>query len=248
MCFQVIDRTLKPTKSWKKSLPRNFWARRRQGNWSALKDKGVLTISKIFRPQHHKDLTVVWLDVTNAYCSIPHSLMQYALTHYHLPERVKNRVSCYYSNLLFWFSTKDFTAKCIRVERGIITGCTISVILFVLGMNLLLKAALEETRVSIITSGIRAPSKRGYMDDITITTQSHIQARWIVSSLEDTIPCTGMRLKPKKSRSLITGRDMTLRNVPYNTRRSIENNPVKCLGNLFVANLTDKESIGGLKE
>lgn len=91
-----------------------------------------------------KDLKVVWLDVANAYDLIPHSLIQYALTHYYLPERVKNLVSCYYSNLLLRFSTKDFSTKWIRVvERGITTGCTISVILFVSGMNLVFKAAAE---------------------------------------------------------------------------------------------------------
>lgn len=68
---------------------------------------------------------------------------------------MKYLLSSYYSNVLLRFSTKAFTKKWIRVERGIITGCTISVTLFVLGMNLILKAAEEETRGLKITSVIQ---------------------------------------------------------------------------------------------
>ena len=78
---------------------------------------------------------VVWLDVTNAYGLIQHSL------------------------------------------RDIITGCTISAILFVQGMNLVLKAAEKEIRGPKMASGITASSNRSFMDDTNIPTQYLIQAR-----------------------------------------------------------------------
>lgn len=199
-----------------------------------------------------KDLTVVWLDLANAYGSIPHSLIQYALNHYHLPKRVKSLVSSYYSNLLLRFSTKEFTTEWIRVERGIVTGCTISVILFVLGMNLILKAAEEETRGPKTASGIRMPPNRGFMDDITITTQSHIQTRWILSSLEDTVSWARMKFKPKKSRCLIIRKGHVTTQCTLTIQGeaipSIKDNPIKCLGKWFDATLKDKEAIAGMKE
>ena len=70
---------------------------------------------------------------------------------------------------LFRFSTRDFTTKWINVDRRVITGCTISVIGFVLGMNLVLMAAEEETRGTKTESRIRMPSSRDFMDDITVT-------------------------------------------------------------------------------
>ena len=33
-----------------------------------------------------KDLTVVWLDLANAYGTIPHTLIEESLKHYHIPE------------------------------------------------------------------------------------------------------------------------------------------------------------------
>lgn len=81
-------------------------------------------------------------------------MLQYDLTHYHLPQREKGLVFSYCCNLLLCFSTKEFTTGYIRVEKGIITGCTISVILFVLDMNLILKAVEEETRGPKVAPGI----------------------------------------------------------------------------------------------
>ena len=50
-----------------------------------------------------------------------------------------------------------------------------------------IRAAERETRGPKTASGIRLPANRGFMDDLTISTESHIQARWILQSLEDTV-------------------------------------------------------------
>jgi hypothetical protein len=96
---------------------------------------------------NNRDFTVVWLDLANAYGSIPHKVIEFALGHYHIPEKVKGIIKSYYSNLRFMFSSQYFTTEWINVKRGIVTGCTISVILFVVDMNINLKAAEQETRV-----------------------------------------------------------------------------------------------------
>ena len=66
-----------------------------------------------------------------------------------------------------------------RVENGIVTGCTISPILFVMGMGMVTRAAERETREPRMDSGIYQPPIRGFMDDLTVTTTTHIQARWV---------------------------------------------------------------------
>ncbi len=53
-----------------------------------------------------------------------------------------------------------------------------------MGMNLLIKASGKESRGAIMESGIRQPPIRGFMDDQTITTPSHVQARWILKALD----------------------------------------------------------------
>lgn len=43
----------------------------------------------------HTDLTVVWLDLANAYGSIPHQLIYQALDHYHGQDQVKDIIKSY---------------------------------------------------------------------------------------------------------------------------------------------------------
>ena len=53
-----------------------------------------------------KNLVVTWLDIANAYGSIPHSLIMSALRKAHVPEEEVNLVESYYSNVQIRFSTK----------------------------------------------------------------------------------------------------------------------------------------------
>ncbi|XP_052257664.1 uncharacterized protein LOC127862512 [Dreissena polymorpha] len=152
---------------------------------------------------NQQDLTVVWLDLANAYGSIPHQLIRRALDHYHIPAHVQKIVLGYLDNIQLRFSVREKITEWQRLEKGIITGCTVSVVLFVMGMNLILNAAKKETRGPKTASGIYLPSNRSFMDDLTITTQTHVQARWVLSALESTTSWARMKFKPKKSRSLI---------------------------------------------
>jgi len=169
------------------------------------------------------------------------------MDHYHIPDKIKMLIRSYYSNVRLRFSTPDFTTVWINVERGIVTGCTVSVILFVLGMNLILKAAEQETRGPKTTSGIRMPPTRGFMDNITITTQSHIQARWILGVLEETASWARMKFKPIKSRYLVLRKGKITPQVALKIQGEdiprITDNPIKCLGKWFDATLKDKEAI-----
>ena len=85
------------------------------------------------------------------------------------------------------FSVGEETTSWQRLEKGIVTGCTISVVLFVMGMNLIINAAKRETRGPKTASGIHISSNRGFMDDLTISTTIHVQARLVLTALDDTV-------------------------------------------------------------
>ena len=92
------------------------------------------------------DLVVVWLDIANAYGTIPHSLIQLALRRAHVPEEYCKLVESYYADMKIRFTTREFTTEWQRVEKGIITGCTMSVILFALSMTMLVMSVKDETK------------------------------------------------------------------------------------------------------
>ena len=91
------------------------------------------------------DLTLVWLDLANAYDSIPHQLISVALEHYHIPDQVQMLVKNYFGDIRLRFSSvENKTTRWQNVEKGIVTGCTISPILFVMGISLIIRAAERE--------------------------------------------------------------------------------------------------------
>lgn len=86
-----------------------------------------------------------------------------------------NCVKCFVS------SQSQSGNKCF-LEKGIMAGCTISVVLFVAAMNLLLKAAGMQCRGPKADDDTRHPSWGAFMDDVTVITPMDTQ--WILSALE----------------------------------------------------------------
>jgi hypothetical protein len=79
----------------------------------------------------------------------------------------------------------------------------ISVILFVIGLNILIRAAERESRGPHTNTGIRLQSNRGFMEDMTITTKAHIQVRWILQARAEAVAWARILFKTGKSMCLI---------------------------------------------
>jgi hypothetical protein len=180
-----------------------------------------------------KDLTAVWLHLANAYGSIPHQLIYTALQHYHVDQHIQKIITSYLDGIRLRFTVGDQLTEWQKLEKGIVTGCTVSVVLFIMGMNLLINAAQRETRGPKTESGTYLPSSRGFMDDLTLTTATHVQARWMLSALIDVAPWARMKFKTAKSRSLIIKKgkttDIFKLSVQDEEIPSIVERPIKCL-------------------
>ncbi|KAK3792522.1 hypothetical protein RRG08_062786 [Elysia crispata] len=68
-------------------------------------------------------------------------MFQLALRMYHVPEDIQVKLDDYFSGFRMRFSTNSYTTDWINLEIGIAMGCTISPILFVMAMEVILKAA-----------------------------------------------------------------------------------------------------------
>ena len=119
-------------------------------------------------------------------------------------------------------------------------------------MNLIIRAAERETRGPKTVSGIRLTTNRGFMDDLTIFTESHIQARWILQALEDTVSWARMKFKPNKSRCLIIRKGQVTDKFPLRIQEevipSLKKHPIKCLGKWFDASLKDHNNVNRLRQ
>lgn len=170
---------------------------------------------------------MLWLDLANAYGSIPHKLVELALHRHHVPSKVSHLILDYYSNFRLRVTAGSGTSDWHRLEKGIITSCTISVILFALAMNMIVKSA--------------------FMDDLTVTTTSVPGSRWILQGLEKLIAWARMSFKPATSRSLVLKRGKVVDRFRFSlagaTIPSITEKPVKSLGKYFDYSLKDSASI-----
>ena len=86
--------------------------------------------------QNKRELAVIWLDLANAYRTIPHKLVELTLARYYVPEKFSSLIHDYYALFNMRFTVNGYKTTLQRLEIGIITGCTISVITFAAAVNL----------------------------------------------------------------------------------------------------------------
>ncbi len=87
------------------------------------------------------DLHVVWLDLANAYGSVPHQLIEYALDFFYIPVCIRALVAKYFEDIKMCCTHQDFTTSWQQLEVGIAMGCSISSILFVAAFEVILIGA-----------------------------------------------------------------------------------------------------------
>ena len=183
-----------------------------------------------------EDLSVVWLDLANAYGSVPHALIQAAMEFFWIPKEVQEFLMKYYNNFKMRFTTGTFTTEWQRLEVGIAAGCTISVILFVLVMEMLLRSTSCEGAV------IRTPL-RAFMDDIAVVSRRIAATNGILERLDELITWSRMRFKAKKSRSatIIKGKQKEVKyRIGGEEIPTVKEKPVKSLGRWYKDGLSDK--------
>ena len=193
-----------------------------------------------------KDLTMIWLDMANAYGSVPHQLIYTALSRYHVPQKIIDLIKNYFNQCKLRFNVNDFTTTWQNLEKGIMTGCTVSIILFIMSMNIILKRAEQESCGPRINN-VRQPPCRAFVDDITVITESFIGSKRIVKCLESLARWARMAFKPDKSRSLVllkgvlqVKQTLTIEGFRIPT---LSEKPVKCLGKYYDSTLKDVDQI-----
>ncbi|XP_035826308.1 uncharacterized protein LOC106012167 [Aplysia californica] len=188
--------------------------------------------------KNKESLNVVWLDLANAYGSVPHKLLMKEMDFFYVPQEVQNIMREHYSNFQMRFSTANFTTEWHRLEIGIAAGCSISVIWFILVMEMLLRSAEcceEEAKV-------RSP-KKAFMDDVTLLTRDGDTMQSVLNRLDKLITWARMKFKAKKSRSLTInkGKQKQLKfTIAGEQMPTVKEQPVKSLGRWYSGTLSDR--------
>ena len=114
----------------------------------------------------HKALAVCWLDIANAYGSVHHSLIQFALQHYHAPLQFLSIVQALYSELNATVITESLDTPLISLQKGMYQGDPLSVVIFNTVMNTLVDTIT--TRIDLryqLSGSLRRVNILQYADD-----------------------------------------------------------------------------------
>ena len=134
--------------------------------------------------------------------------------------------------------------------------CTVSPVLFVLSIQLLLKATESKSNFVELGRGCQMPPMKAFMDDTTILSSKESTTRKLISFMDELIIWCRMKFKPQKSRSLSLRRWKLNQNVNFEIDGqripTVSDLPVKSLGRWYNESIKDtnqvKESSKTLQE
>ena len=188
--------------------------------WSALKEAHSTRSS----------LANIWLDIANAYGSIPHRLLFFALDRYGVDPHWISLIKMYYSGIYSRSFSQSTSSSWHQHFKGIFAGCTLSIILFLAGINVVIEYAL--------TSSAQLSGAQNLLDRCV-----------------KALSWAGMYFRVDKFDSIVIVRGKSMNTTPFyvtepstpsdftNYIPSIHSVPVKFLGRIINGSLTDRNSI-----
>lgn len=81
---------------------------------------------------------MVFLDLANAFRSVPHKILWMAFNFFHVPEGITTLVNADFEDLQFCVTTKDSTIAWQHLEIEIIAGYTISPLAFTMAVEMII--------------------------------------------------------------------------------------------------------------
>ena len=198
-----------------------------------------------------RDLHVVFLDLANAFGSVPHSLLWEAFDFFRVPGSIKSLVKAYFLDIQLCFTTAEYTTAWQQLEIGIMAGCTISPLAFTMAMEVIIRASKWVVGGERLQGGLRLPPIRAYMDDMTTMTPTAPCTSRLLDKLNSNLQWARMKVKPSKSRSIsivkgkVVGKKFVINDEVVPT---VLEKPVKSLGRWYDASLSDKGQFEELRQ
>ena len=219
----------------------------------------VLMETLLEAKRNSREIVVAWLDLANAYGSIAHNLIQFALEWYHVPANVRELIYHYYDELFVRIKTKQWNSDWFMFQIGLFQGCPLSVVLFLIVFNLLLDLLKTKQHLGYQVKNIEILQlQKAHADDLTLVAKNEPGCKELLHLVETFLNWTRtMKAKPSKCRSLamrriqlVNTQGKTTRSyVPYDPKLKIGGKempfihqaPMRFLGEEIYQDLSDSE-------
>jgi hypothetical protein len=153
---------------------------------------------------NQRQIVAAWLDLKNAYGSVRHNLIQFALDWFHVPLIVRELIFDYYDKICAQIRSKDWRTPFFLFDIGLFQGCVLSCILFNCVFQLLLnmvapislKNGYEFKDVPVVLHD------QAFADDISILSSSPELAQETINVVERFLIWFRLQANPKKCISM----------------------------------------------
>ena len=196
-------------------------------------------------------LSTIWLDIANAYGSIPHKLIIFALKRYGVPPFWIKLIETYYQGIFSKSFSESAKSSWHRHQRGIFQGCTLSIILFLAGMNIIIEYASVAKVPKFIFKNTELPLLRAFMDDLSLMSSTVSGAKHLLSRCITALTWAGLEFRADKSRCIVIIKGRSMNVTPFSISKSkdclesipsIHTRPVKFLGRIIDGSISDRNS------
>ena len=151
--------------------------------------------------EHQRQIIVTWIDLANAYGSVRHNLIQFALNWYHVPDSIQKLVFDYYNKLMAKIQTSEWSTGFFLFDIGLFQGCVLSTILFDAVFQLLLdllKPVDEELGYAFKNIAYKSLTK-AYADDLALAASTPAKMQKACFICDEFLEWTKtMKAKPRK--------------------------------------------------
>ena len=152
-----------------------------------------------------KNVFLSWLDLRNAFGSVPHSAIFTTLYHMGFPEALVEMVRNVYTGATIEVRTDAGLTDTIPIHAGVKQGCPLSPILF----NLALELVLRKIKAAATTNR-RGPAKHhnipisvlAYADDLVLITRDKANLQHLLDAASTSASLVGLQFRPDKCASL----------------------------------------------
>lgn len=164
--------------------------------------------SKLARILHearrrHRSLAVAWLDLANAYGSVHHSLIQFSLKHYHVPNKFCSLVENFYDGISGKILNDKWSTPEFPFQTGVYQGDPLSVAIFNTVIN-----TLVDTLKSRLDLGYKLSNSNyhintlQYADDTCLVANCPAACQELLNITDEWLKWADMKAKVPKCHSM----------------------------------------------
>ena len=154
---------------------------------------------------NQRSLCAAWIDLENAYGSVHHDIIQFAMTHYYVPVQCQAIVKDLYRNLAVFVQSSLWRTDIIRFQKGVFQGDPLSVIIFNMVINLYVDVITQPSHRSLAYEFSYANCSillTQFADDTCLLANSVVSCQYLCRISDKFFQWAQMRVNVTKCRSL----------------------------------------------